>query len=247
MNERLDIHALADEQLSAEDRARLEQKLAECETSRRELEAVRALKNLVQTKCEPVTCQTTWARCQDRLREIDKTSRIEGFVGRFAWAFCSLFLVMIVGAGLMNRMNGRSLATSDVPQMASTLTPWLTQPASTDQQTQTIFVDNLAKGAPVKVRPRSEVLILRGARGVVDGRTMVRLDMQDANGIVSLIAVQEASVVGAEPIPGSDRYQQGNVPGKNCITWQDGDYTVVLTSNRSVPDLIAFADNVVNR
>src|SRR5688572_18589792 len=124
MSDWLEIHALADDQLSDEERARANARLEGCEKSRAELAAIHAVKDVLGTRRDAVTCEETWQRCQRRLDELDKTARIEGFVGRYAWALCGAFLALIIGVGMLNRSSG-SLAADDVPRIAAGLTPFL--------------------------------------------------------------------------------------------------------------------------
>src|SRR5688572_11364387 len=115
MSDWLEIHALADEQLSAEEKAQAQERLANSEKSQRELRAIQAIKEAAASRRDTVTCEQTWKRCQRRLDEMDKVHRIEGFVGKYAWALCSVLFIGIVGAGMLNR-NRTSFGASEVPR-----------------------------------------------------------------------------------------------------------------------------------
>jgi hypothetical protein len=247
MSDWLDIHGLADEQLTAEEKARVNERLAGCEKSQRELRAIQAVKDTVGARRDTVTCEETWKRCQKRLDEMDKTHRIEGFVGRYAWAMCSLFLAFIIGAGILNR-GKPSLGAVDVPRMAANMTPFLTSPASQDTNTQQSFLRANAIPAPNQQIARgSKVYIIQGARAVIDGRRLTRLDFQDGpgpRGQLILIGLEGTPIEGVEPVPGREGYFYAQVNDSNCVTWQEAGFTFVLQGWRSVDELCEFAERV---
>ena len=64
MSDYLDIHALADGQLSGAEKSAAETRLSGCDASQREYQAVGILKDVLQSKCEPIECAETWSKCQ---------------------------------------------------------------------------------------------------------------------------------------------------------------------------------------
>ena len=246
MSDWLEIHALADEQLSAEDKARVQARVAECDESSRELRAIQGVKTALKGREGAINCEATWGRCRKRLDEVDKTHRIESFVGKYAWGLCSLFLLFIVGAAFLNRTGARGeLGTSDVPRMAADMAPFLSSPRSQNLSDVVRFTKEQADQAPVRIRPVvRQVAIVRSGRAVIGGRNVLRMDMFDEQGPLNLYAVQGGDVSGVEPVPGRQEYSAGVINNSKCITWLDGNYTVMLVADRSVNDLVAFADAV---
>src|SRR5687767_4015076 len=162
MSDWLDIHAHADDQLSDEEKARVNSRLQGCDKSRAELAAIHAVKGALEARRDTVTCDETWQRCQRRLDELDKTARIESFVGRYAWALCGLFLALILGVGMLNRTSG-SFGADDVPRIAAGLTPFLSSPSSQDANTKQRFVRQKAGNAPIRAGGAG-VELVRGDR-----------------------------------------------------------------------------------
>src|SRR5688572_10010513 len=111
MSDWLEIHGFADEQMSDAEKASARQRVASDPACARELQAIQAVKDVLQTRRDAITSDETWANCQRRLDELDKAHRIEGFVGRYAWGLCGLFLALIIGVGVLNR-NGETMAAA---------------------------------------------------------------------------------------------------------------------------------------
>lgn len=248
MSDWLEIHALADEQLCAEDKARVQERLAGCERSRRELEAVQNVKAALAARKDSETCAATWARCRGRLDELERAGKIEGFIGRYAWALCSLLLVMIVGAGLLNRISGKpALGASEVPNMAASLAPYLSSPRSQSPSDVAEFENRAIGRAPLRVsesQGSGDIQVVRGGSMTIDGRHYVRIDLLDSGSPVSLFAIEGANVVGVEPVEGREGLGQGVINGRNCVAWSQGEYSVMLVGEEPVDELCDLADRV---
>src|SRR5438045_8964116 len=115
--------------------------------------------------------------CCKRLDEIDRTKRVEGFVGRYAWAICSIFICLIFGAAWLNRMGGGGLNASDVAKAASTLAP-ISAPRSQNSDAKRQWLQqNLERAMPVQP---DMISVVGGAAGYLeDGRKITRADRQD--------------------------------------------------------------------
>lgn len=250
MSDWLEIHALADEQLDATEKKRVEDRLAGSEECQKELHAIRSVKTALSSRRDTIDCRATWTRCVKRLDEMDKAHRIESFVGRYSWALCSLFLVFILGAAMFNRFaGGPRVNTSQVPEMAASMAPYLFAPRSQSRSDVVEFQNKAVGRAPVRLLPAEampSVQIIRGASVFIDGRHHVRIDLLDSGRPVTLVAMQGAKVEGFEPVPGRDGLSQGSVNGRNCVAWTDGDYTVLLIGDEGIPELCRLAD-VVSR
>lgn len=250
MSDWLEIHALADEQLDAAEKKRVEDRVAGCAESQKELHAIKSVKSALSSRCDTIDCRATWSRCVKRLDEMDKAHRIESFVGRYSWALCSLFLVFIFGAAMFNRFGGGPrVNASQVPGMAASMAPYLFAPRSQSRSDVVEFQDKAVGRAPVRLQPAESmpsVQVVRGASVFIDGRHHVRIDMLDSGRPVTLVAIQGAKLEGVDPVPGRDGLSQGQVNGRNCVAWIDGDYTVLLMGDESIAELCNLAD-VVSR
>ncbi len=97
----LALHALADGEISMSEALRLTRDVEAEADVVAELRAIEFRKLLMKEKVEERSDQA-WRRC--RAADIDKARRVEGFVGRYAWALCSVFfLVIFTGASFVAR------------------------------------------------------------------------------------------------------------------------------------------------
>ena len=92
------LHALADDELSADDRRKVEADLAQDPEAAKVLSSILAVKQAIASHVKPVECEDEWQRCRKRLDEMDKARRTEAFVGRYAWVMCTGLFAFIVGA-----------------------------------------------------------------------------------------------------------------------------------------------------
>ena len=119
MKDILQLHALADNQLDPNEAAQVQAALQKDPELMAEYHAVLSIKDCLQSKVSSVTCDETWRTCVGRLNEIDRTRRVEGFVGRYAWALCGVFFLFIVYGGISNRgkVGTASMETADLAHM----------------------------------------------------------------------------------------------------------------------------------
>ncbi len=82
MIDRNDLHALADNELSSEEQASLLRELESDANARVEYQNIVAMKTALKQSSTSPECGELWNRCQARLNELDKTKRVESFVGR---------------------------------------------------------------------------------------------------------------------------------------------------------------------
>jgi anti-sigma factor RsiW len=234
-NDRLDMHALADGELAGEALLAAQRKKDESRELRAEYESVIALKGALQ-KVEPQTSPQAWQKCRDRLGEFEKRSAVEGFVGRFSWALCTIFFALILGAGLFNRaFDAGGIRTGDAARMLSGLAP-VSQPA---------------ESAPVEmsawIRPPqgSEIRVTGYAVGRQNGHPVRLLHFEDARGRFSVLAIRGVNrVEGVEPMLEHRAYSAGRLNGTNCITWSDEADALFLVGERPYEELARLADQM---
>lgn len=240
MIEMTDIHALADGELSPEDAARVEAQVNQCPQSLAEYKACVALKSATRRLCDAVTCEETWNRCKARLGEIDRTQRVESFVGRWAWGFCSVFLALILGAGMLNRGAGNPLHSTDVARMMSSLgTSPSTAPAAPEQ------MRNWLRGFAPGTIQLDHVRVVAAADGVIDNRRVARLTLQDAQGFSNLLIIPNADgIVDLKGDGAPEGYCYGRVGQLPCVAWTESGFAFIVVANRSPQDLLGIAQGI---
>ena len=244
-DDRLLIHALADHELSEEERKTAEDHLAECASCRAEYEAVNSLKTVLQTRLETADTQASWARCRKRLDELDRSAKVESFVTRYAWGFCSLFLVIILSAAVLNHTLGRnSLQTADVAQMASGLIPLPGPRSQAPSDLRSWLNHAVGDSVPMNLRPHV-MQVLQAARGFRDGHQILRLDLLDRAGVMTLFVISNAdSVDGLERMDGAHDYFVGKMGKMNCVAWSDRGSAMLVLGERPISALCTVADEI---
>lgn len=234
MSDFLEIHALADGQLEGEERAAAEARLRSCEKSQAEFRAVQSVRETLQTKCTEITCEDTWRKCQGRLREFDRSKRVESFVGRYAWGLCSVFLVAIVMAASVNRMGGPSLSTGDVARASSTLIPF-GAPRSQAPDDQRRWLEGVMNG-PMPSQPES-VQVIGGASGVINGHKMVRINLADSIGTMAFFMMEDVQRIADAEAVSKRGFALCKVNGTNAVGWSEGPRSFLLMGERPIDDL----------
>lgn len=238
MSDFLDIHALADGQLEGEERAAAEARLRSCEKSQAEFRAVQTVRDTLQSKCSEITCEDTWRKCQSRLRELDRTRRVESFVGRYAWGMCSIFIVAIVMAASLNRMGGTSLSTGDVARASSTLIPF-GAPRSQAPDDQRKWLEGVMNG-PMPSQPES-VEVIGGAAGKINGHKMVRINLADSIGTMAFFMMEDVQRIADAESVSKRGFSICKVNGTNAVGWSEGPRAFLLIGERPIDDLESVA------
>jgi anti-sigma factor RsiW len=238
----MQMHALADDELDDQAKAtaaELAQKDPACHA---EYQAVQSLKSLLKTHCCCTPPPSLWNQTVKRLDAIDRTRKAESFVGRYAWALCGVFLIMIVGAATTNRLAAkRSVHAGDMAEMASSLSP-LALPSGSAPKVVHDMVSSVLGDAPVNAEPVD--LTLRSvAEGLIDGFRVARLTFGDQKGTVALIIVKNADEVhGVQEDHQADGYRVGKLNSLHVVSWIDGGYALFVVGQRSADELCRVAD-----
>jgi len=244
----IELHALADGELGAAEKKRLERLVAESPIDAAEYEAILNLKAVLHTKVEPVgDCQLQWKACVGRLNEMDKTRRIERFVGRYAWGVCGAFALAIVGSGFLKRANpSTQVQSADLARVVATLNP-SPEPPSPDQQARDRWLDALLGQARQSIDP-NRLQIRSAATGELDGRPVTRLALRDPIGDMALLVIPDVlNFDGMGEMTGKQGYRLGRIEGMNCVAWSDGRNSLVLIADRSHEDLATIASRMAVR
>ncbi len=239
MSDLLKIHALADGQLEGSDREAAQKQLNECPHSKAEFEAVVALKGALKSHVQGVDCEETWAKCRGRLDELDRSQRVESFVGRYAWGICGAFLVFIAGAAVLNRLNPNStLKLHEVSSATRNLSSASINPGSIGSW----LLKELGGKAPVRLEDQGPIQVVAQRAGIdPEGRRVVQLQMQDGKGPLVLVLVTNTDAIEGE---GSGSTTHGQIDNANCITWVDGRVACLLIGQRSHEELEAISERL---
>lgn len=243
MSDFLDIHALADGELAGSEKDRVLQAIQSDPALKAEYETIMLLKKTVREKTVPMTSASSWNDCRTRLAELDKKHRVEGFVGRYAWAMCASVFIFVVGMGLYNRqMGGSRVGTGDVAKIMSGLTP-LSRPVAQPQDMSS-WIRDVSRGATVQ--NANQFQISRYAEGVdAIGRPAAAFQMSDAVGPFSLLIVKGADRVdGVEPMVGNTTFFAGRVGDSNCLMWVEHGFGLTLIGDRTYDELARLAESL---
>lgn len=238
MSDLLDVHALADGECRGDDLDRAT-RLAQTAEGRRELEAVRALRVCLRTKLEAPAGDEAWSQCVARLDAMDKTRRIESFVGRYAWGLSGLLLAALVGTAMLQRTFGApDVRARDVAMLASGMFPSGESRLLDASRYRQWFQD--AFGA----QP-AESEAWRVAGGVAmtfHGRRMARVNLTDGRGDVSLVMVEDPSASHrATPFSDHVYFCAQTMREMNCVTWEENGFSLMVVGDRSSDELRAVA------
>lgn len=240
----IELHALADGEVTPEERRAIEAALSASPPAQAEYRAIVELKQVLRTSVAPIECRQEWKACVGRLNEIDKARRIEGFVGRYAWGLCGSFFVAIVAGAMLTRTPDSSrVQSADLARMVSNLVPTRMPKASSNGEMDR-WVDSLLGQARRSIDP-NRMQVRGAATGYLDGRPVTRLTLRDGMGDLALIVVSDVLPLENMPEIQRDRgYRQGHIMGMNCVVWSDGRNTLALVGDREVERLADTASRL---
>lgn len=228
------IHAFADGQLSPAETQEVAAWIKDDPKAQAELEAIEALKSTVSTRCETMTCEETWKKCQGRLRELDRKSGVEAFVGKWAWGLCSIFIVAIASAAYMNRIGGPQIRSTD---LMSASMPTFSAPQSKSQTEQRRWL----RGLSIPVEP-GPVQVESAYEGVMNGRRVVRLNLTDNTGPMSLF-MASCDEFTDRPVSNEYGIVRVNMDALG-LTWSQKGMSFLLIGKRDPEALQAVAEAI---
>jgi len=241
MIDSLELHALADGELSADERQRLELQLQQDAALKREYDAICTVKQAIRIHVRPVPCDPQWNACSARIAALKRTKRVEQVTGKYAWALCGGLAVFILLVGVSNRsQNPGGVPGSEIASATANLVP-AGAPPSQQHAFVEQWLDGLLGQARRSISPE-RMQIVGAATGDLEGRRITRLSLRDASGDLGLIAV--SGIVrfnGFQPYQSAQGFVTGKVQGADCIAWTDSSNTYVLIGSRSYDDLVAVA------
>jgi anti-sigma factor RsiW len=234
------LHALADGELTPAERDAALAWVAEDADAAQEYATLMrlkaALRGLPPANPEPAV----WRACVGRLNEIDRARKTESFVGRYAWALCSLVFALIVGGGLLTRMGGRHLGTAELGAAAFQL-PGISPVAHPTASAVPGWMSRELGAAPVGHLGALEVV--QAVAGTVNGQQLAVLNLRDVIGHMTLYVVRNGGDLdGMSPMAGG--MMSGRIGDRNCVEWTSGPFTLVLAGDRSAEELSAIGSTI---
>ena len=236
MIDRLDIHAFADHELAPERLAQLESEINASPEAQRELEAIRGLKSCLKSKAQTPECGTVWKGCAERLNELDRVKKAESFVGKYAWGLCALLFVVIIGGGVLNRLQGGNVGMGQVASDISSMVPM--QGTSSQPEQLNSLIHN-----PAIVIDPNRVRIVQPIVDRLSGR-VTGVQLRDSIGLANLIIIPDVGGVdGGQSI--GDGMFAGQINGHNCVICPRSGSAVLLMGDRDTSQLHDFALSIL--
>lgn len=235
------VHAFADGQLTEAEKAEVVKLIGEDKTAQAEYEWARYTKEMLATKCQPIADDESWQACLNRLDAIDKTSKAEGFVGRYAWAMCALFLIAICSAAWVNRTYGsKQLSNEQVAGLFSSFSP-VVERSSAQNQSPKEIVQQCIPNPPVLVIP-PQFVVESAEKTETPDFAAARLLIHDEKGQLALVIINNASGVEAIDKSAGNEFQSGTLNSNPCVLWESNGSTILLMGPRSREELLQIAD-----
>lgn len=243
--ERIDLHALADGELSAEQTSELRRELDDDVRGMAEFESIVALKQCLGARAIRHECRVEWNGCVSRIRELERSRRVERVVGRYSWALCGAFFLFILAGGIAHRgLSGNRVGSEDIVQAATSLMP-TRMPPKQNSQAVNAYLDALLGKASQSLAP-DRLDIRGGAIGEINGHPASRLTLRDADGDMALIVVSDQLDFDGMPtlVVRNMPIRYGTADGINLVAWQMKGVSAILIGERDHQELANLAQRI---
>lgn len=237
MIDKSELHALADNELSDQEVAELKGRLEANSTAQAEYLEIISLKSALRATAQTPDCDLLWKACQGRLDEIDKTKRVEAFVGRYSWSICGVFFLAIAVGGILNRSTIRPVQPNDVAAYVAGLSPMSVprNQAELNPALKQIMGETFAN------RPTTMTVTALGSNRQ-SGRRTEFVQLSDAFGSVAVVALLDVKEVGGlwDYEPDAD-FKCAKIDGANAMFWSRDDGVICMViGQRSYSELHAI-------
>lgn len=224
MTEPTQLHALADGELAPQEVQTLREALKADSKAAAELNAILNLKDLLAKNAVAHADPEVWKGCVRRLDAIDKTRRVEGFLGRYAWALCgALFLFILSGRVAMRNVQGDSARISDILPFARS-----GRHATAQSRMESNAYRAILNAVSRNLDPK-EIQVFEPVYGRVHDFPAVRVPLRDREGDLVLTDVGGSlDLQDTAPFPTDATLATGIVDGQNCVVWKTEGETWVL-------------------
>ncbi len=233
MTDPINLHALADGELSSSEAKALHEALKTDARASAEHDAILNLKEMVAKNAVRHMEDEAWKGCLKRLDAIDKSRRVEGFVGRYAWALCGIMFAFILsGRYAMRNVQGDTANTADITQLLRG-----SRAASPEEQARAREYEALLKGVAGSL-DREEVQIRDVLVGKVHDTPAARFLMRDIEGDFVLTRIDDhLNLQDTVPVPSVPGMSAGVADGQNCLVWHTPGHTWILCGSRALSQL----------
>ncbi len=228
---------MADGELSPQELAELQEELNSDPTASAEYQSILQMKAALQgMRSEAENTDSLWSECRDRFDEIDRTRRVESFVGKYAWGICGVFFLAIAMGGFFNRANIKPVKPADVPSYVAGITP---VPVSKNQKQEVL--DPVLKqvlGDSFENRPsKMQITAIGGNR--IPGRRSTFVQLSDAFGDVAVVALHDlARIEGLYNYEADPSFKCTRFDGVNALFWTREDGVICMAlGQRSYDEL----------
>ncbi|HWD39338.1 MAG TPA: hypothetical protein VG944_10845 [Fimbriimonas sp.] len=248
MSDFSDLHALVDGHLPSSEAAKVREWVKSDPRAQAEFEAISNLKEYVSTHSLRYESEECWKACVVRLNGLDRSRKVEGFVGRYAWALCSIFFASIfVGHYAVRNVKGNDAQFKDLSTVfGAHRHPG--NPLSSEQQQQ---ADQMLKRSKLL---RAGLHIVAVSRGITQDLPFERFDMADHAGALALFRIhgdlnfEDTTEDPADPTirVGVITAPDSSAKYANCVVWNwnSTGETRVLVGTRSTQALEALASDL---
>ena len=240
MTDPIELHALADGEMDPREANALREALKADPRADAELDAILNLKDVVAKNSLRHSDDEVWKGCLRRLDALDKSSRVEGFVGRYAWALCAvMFAFILSGRYAMRNVQGETTRTADITRLLGG------RPASARELAEAKEYERLLKGVASGL-DRNEVQIRAINSGFVRDIPAARFDMRDIEGDFRITRIDALlNLQDTVPVSSTPGMSAGVADGENCLVWRTPGHTWLLSGPRSLSDLGVLANRLL--
>jgi hypothetical protein len=246
----LKLHALADDELSAEESRQVREQILSSEASSRELSAIHNLKDCVRTKAQVFTCEATLVASMKRVVVLDRKRQVDSFVTRYAWGISGAFLALIAIGGVMNRtVTANHVQSSEIASAFAKLLPSpgrQAAPLTQEALHYNRWLDNLVKQAKETSADPNQIHVLGVNLVDLEGRQVFRLQLRDGEGDLALLVIPgSVTIEGMGDSPATGPYISGKINGMNCLARNLGARSLILLGDRSYDQLADTLGRIV--
>ena len=240
MTDPMNLHALADGELASNEAHALRDALKTDSRASAEYDAILNLKDVVAKNALRHTDDEAWKGCLTRLDAIDKSKRVEGFVGRYAWALCGvMFAFILSGRYAMRNVQGDTANAADITRALGG-----GRPVTALDQAKAREYESLLKGVAGGL-DRNAVDLLAVEAGAVRDMPAARFKMRDIGGDFTLTRVDgPLNLQDTVPVSSAPGMSAGVADGQNCLVWRTPGHTWLLSGGRSLSQLGELASRL---
>lgn len=240
----LDMHALADDQLSTNEKKESTRALKQDSQCLAEYETIVKLKAVLKKSCKPAKNKEVWDSIYSEIKKHNAKKNNEVFFRRFSWTFASCFVLFAAIFGIYHLINkSDAINTNDIFLIASE-PAFLKQVKTTPGEAEKDWMKKTIASLPIKIETAS-FKIANVFTSTLKNRKVYQIYIEDHKGPLQLIVIE-----GIHQIKGLDNKEKYNeladwkIDRHHCITWNDQNHLLIVTSNRSKDDLHQLAEKI---